>query len=88
MRAFTRPFAFLLVAFGLCSLPWSSAGTVLCDSEITCGAVVARSSLEFGKRQDFTNAERLRKRLPLLPPSRVGLYLFFFRVSRANTVLV
>ena len=75
MRSFTSPIALLLLALGLCNLPWSSAVAV-CNSEIGCSGLIGRSpvpsTLDVSKRQDLTNAERLRKRLPLLPPSRVG----------------
>jgi len=76
MRTFTRSVAFLLLALGLCSLPWANASPVsVCDTEIPCSKLSGRSSvsptLDFSKRQDFTNAERLRKRLPLRPPTRL-----------------
>jgi hypothetical protein len=75
MRSFTSPLAFLLLALGLSNLPWSSAASV-CTSEISCSDVNGRSTIPSAlgvrKRQGLTNAERLRKRLPLLPPSRVG----------------
>lgn len=74
MRTFTRPVAFLLLALGLCSLPWANASPV-CDTEIPCSQISGRSSVpstsDFSKRQDFSNAERLRKRLPLKPPTRI-----------------
>jgi hypothetical protein len=73
MRSFASPVAFLLLAFGLCSLPWSSALPACTGlSEIGCSKFTALSSvpsaLGVSKRQDLTNAERLKKRLPLLPP--------------------
>jgi len=75
MRSFTRPLAFLLLALGLSNLPWTSA-TAVCQTEIPCSVISGRSPIppvsEISKRLDFTNAERLRKRLPLLPPSRVA----------------
>lgn len=76
MRTFTRSLSFLLLALGLCSLPWTNAGpAVTCDTEIPCSTLVGRSSFsptsDFSKRQDITNAERLRKRLPLKPPTHI-----------------
>jgi len=74
MRTFA---SFLLLALGLCSLPWAGAVPALCDTEIPC-SLVGRSSvpstLDFSKRQDITNAERLRKRLPLKPPTHIRAF--------------